>query len=52
MRKPQRLTNAECTTVRIPIAIKGEVEKLTQKYIADKLIEEAQKILQKQEVQL
>jgi hypothetical protein len=49
MRRPQRLTSAECTVVRIPIAIKPEVERLTELYIVEKLRNEAEALEKKLE---
>jgi hypothetical protein len=44
MRRPQRLSKSECTMVRIPLAIKPDVERLTDLYIAEKLRKEAEQI--------
>jgi len=44
MRRPQRLSKSECTLVRIPLAIKPDVDRLIDLYIADKLRKEVEQI--------
>jgi hypothetical protein len=46
MRRPQRLTSEESTSIRIPKAIRPDVERLTDLYIAKKLRQEADEIEQ------